>query len=32
MGLELATSREWPNYRTASEFRPVRDRSAAARQ
>ncbi len=32
LGLQLANSREWPNYRTTSEFRPVRDRSAATRQ
>ena len=32
LGTELANSREWPNYRTTSEFRPMRDRSAAARQ
>jgi hypothetical protein len=32
MGLELANSRAWPNYRTTSEFRPVRDASAAARR
>jgi Zn-dependent M28 family amino/carboxypeptidase len=31
MGRELAMSREWPNYRSTSEFRPVRDRSAARR-
>ena len=32
LGSELANSRDWPNYRTTSEFRPVRDRSAAARR
>jgi len=32
MGLELANSRAWPNYRPTSEFRPVRDASAARRQ
>ncbi len=32
VGLPLAQSREWPNYRTASEFRSVRDRSASTRQ
>jgi len=32
VGLELATSRDWPNYRTTSEFRPIRDASAARRQ
>ncbi|HEY8163968.1 MAG TPA: M28 family metallopeptidase [Gemmatimonadaceae bacterium] len=32
LGLQLANSRDWPNYRTTSEFRPVRDRSAATRQ
>ncbi|HEY6108819.1 MAG TPA: M28 family peptidase, partial [Gemmatimonadales bacterium] len=31
LGLELATSRDWPNYRATSEFRPVRDASAARR-
>jgi Zn-dependent M28 family amino/carboxypeptidase len=31
LGLELATSRSWPNYRATSEFRPVRDASAARR-
>lgn len=31
LGLDLATSREWPNYRTTSEFRPVRDQSASRR-
>ncbi|HXG73066.1 MAG TPA: M28 family peptidase, partial [Gemmatimonadaceae bacterium] len=29
---QLADSRAWPNYRETSEFRPVRDRSAAKRQ
>ena len=32
LGLELASSRAWPNYRTTSEFRPIRDRSAASRR
>jgi Zn-dependent M28 family amino/carboxypeptidase len=32
LGLALANSREWPNYRETSEFRPVRDKSAARRQ
>ncbi len=32
MGLELANSRSWPNYRPSSEFRPVRDASASRRQ
>jgi Zn-dependent M28 family amino/carboxypeptidase len=32
MGLELANTRGWPNYRATSEFRPIRDRSAARRQ
>ena len=32
IGLELANSREWPNYRETSEFRPIRDASAARRQ
>ncbi|HEX5832007.1 MAG TPA: M28 family metallopeptidase [Gemmatimonadaceae bacterium] len=31
LGLDLASSREWPNYRQGSEFRPVRDASAAKR-
>jgi Zn-dependent M28 family amino/carboxypeptidase len=31
LGLELANSRDWPNYRETSEFRPVRDASAAKR-
>jgi Zn-dependent M28 family amino/carboxypeptidase len=32
LGLELANSRAWPNYRTTSEFRPIRDASAARRR
>jgi len=32
LGLELASSRDWPNYRQTSEFRPVRDASAARRR
>jgi Zn-dependent M28 family amino/carboxypeptidase len=32
LGRELANSRDWPNYRTTSEFRPERDKSAAARR
>jgi Zn-dependent M28 family amino/carboxypeptidase len=32
LGTELAMSRDWPNYRATSEFRPVRDASAARRQ
>jgi len=32
LGMELANSRDWPNYRTSSEFRAPRDKSAAARQ
>jgi len=32
LGAELANSREWPNYRTTSEFRPIRDASAARRR
>ena len=32
LGLQLANSRAWPNYRATSEFRPLRDRSAARRQ
>ena len=31
LGQELANSRDWPNYRTTSEFRPVRDKSAGVR-
>jgi Zn-dependent M28 family amino/carboxypeptidase len=31
LGLELANSRDWPNYLPTSEFRSVRDASAAAR-
>ena len=31
LGLQLANSRQWPNYRQTSEFRPVRDKSAAKR-
>jgi len=31
LGLNLAMSRDWPNYRVSSEFRSVRDRSAASR-
>jgi Zn-dependent M28 family amino/carboxypeptidase len=32
LGWELANSRDWPNYRATSEFRAVRDASAAARR
>ena len=32
LGWQLANSRDWPNYRTTSEFRPVRDRTAADRK
>jgi Zn-dependent M28 family amino/carboxypeptidase len=32
VALQLANSREWPNYRQTSEFRPVRDRSMSSRQ
>ena len=32
IGRELAFSRAWPAWRSASEFRPVRERSAAARR
>ena len=32
LGLQLANSREWPNYRQTSEFRPIRDRSVTSRQ
>ena len=31
LGWQLANSRDWPNYRATSEFRPVRDKSAAIR-
>ncbi len=32
LGLPLAHSREWPNYRSSSEFRPIRDQSSSSRQ
>ncbi|HVE77576.1 MAG TPA: M28 family metallopeptidase [Gemmatimonadaceae bacterium] len=32
VGRELASSRDWPNYRASSEFRPIRDASAARRR
>jgi Zn-dependent M28 family amino/carboxypeptidase len=32
LGMQLANSRNWPNYRETSEFRPVRDKSAAKRR
>ena len=32
VGTPLAQSSEWPNYRATSEFRPVRDKTAAARR
>jgi Zn-dependent M28 family amino/carboxypeptidase len=32
LGLQLANSRDWPNYRQSSEFRPVRDKSAGSRK
>ncbi len=32
LGLQLANSRDWPNYRQTSEFRPERDKSAASRK
>jgi Zn-dependent M28 family amino/carboxypeptidase len=32
LGLDIANSRDWPNYRPSSEFRPVRDQSAARRR
>ena len=32
LGLQLANSGDWPNYRTTSEFRPIRDASAVRRQ
>lgn len=31
LGWQLANSRDWPNYLPTSEFRPVRDKSAAMR-
>jgi Zn-dependent M28 family amino/carboxypeptidase len=31
LGNQLANSRDWPNYLTTSEFRPVRDKSASIR-
>jgi Zn-dependent M28 family amino/carboxypeptidase len=32
LGMQLANSRDWPNYRTTSEFRPTRDKTSAARK
>ena len=32
LGIQLANSRDWPNYRATSEFRPVRDKSSGSRQ
>ena len=32
LGVDLANSGDWPNYRETSEFRPVRDASAGRRQ
>lgn len=32
LGMQLANSRDWPNYRQTSEFRPVRDKSAESRK
>ena len=32
LGLELANSRAWPNYRPTSEFRSIRDATAAVRR
>ena len=32
LGWEIANSRAWPNYRTTSEFRPERDKTAAQRR
>ena len=32
LGLSLANSSDWPNYRTTSEFRPIRDASATRRR
>jgi Zn-dependent M28 family amino/carboxypeptidase len=31
LGMQLANSRDWPNFLASSEFRPVRDKSAAMR-
>lgn len=32
LGMQLANSRDWPNYLQNSEFRPVRDKSAGSRK
>ncbi len=32
LGLQLANSRDWPNYRQTSEFGPVRDKTAGSRK
>jgi len=32
LGLQLANSRDWPNYRTTSEFRPTRDKTSSSRK
>ena len=32
LGLRLANSRDWPNYRVGSEFRPERDKTAGTRR
>ena len=32
VGVRLANSRDWPNYRQTSEFRPVRDKTSASRR
>jgi Zn-dependent M28 family amino/carboxypeptidase len=32
LGMQLANSSDWPNYRETSEFRPVRDKSEARRR
>jgi Zn-dependent M28 family amino/carboxypeptidase len=32
LGWQLANSRDWPNYRSTSEFRSIRDKSAASRR
>jgi Zn-dependent M28 family amino/carboxypeptidase len=32
LGMQLANSRDWPNYRTTSEFRPTRDKTASSRK
>ncbi|HVD62063.1 MAG TPA: M28 family peptidase, partial [Gemmatimonadaceae bacterium] len=32
LGMQIANSRDWPNYLASSEFRPERDKSAARRK